>query len=55
MSKAEELPVAVFSNSNPQVDYAGIGVDVTSFKPDGGYQTMSGKLRERGVRITLKL
>jgi len=24
------------------VDYSGIGVDVTSFKPGGGYQQMSG-------------
>ena len=29
-------------NSNPQVDYSGIGVDVTSFKPDGGFRNMSG-------------
>ena len=36
------LPVAYFSESNPYIDYAGIGVDVTSFKPGGGYQQMSG-------------
>lgn len=42
VSKKEGLPVAVFSNSNTQVDYAGIGVDVVSFKPGGGYQSMSG-------------
>lgn len=35
-------PVAVFSNSNTQVDYAGIGVNVVSFKPGGGFQNMSG-------------
>jgi hypothetical protein len=35
VSKKNGLPVAVFSNSNPQVDYAGIGVDVVSFKPGG--------------------
>lgn len=42
MRKSEGLPVAVFSESNPQVDYAGIGVQVTSFKPGGGFQTMQG-------------
>lgn len=42
VSKAKGLPVALFSNSNPQVDYAGIGVDVVSFKPGGGFQIMSG-------------
>lgn len=42
VSKKNGLPVAVFSNSNAQVDYAGIGVDVVSFKPSGGYQKMSG-------------
>lgn len=36
------FPVAKFSSSNPQVDYSGIGVDVTSFKPGGGFQQMSG-------------
>lgn len=36
------LPVAKFSNSSVQVDYSGIGVDVISFKPYGGYQKMSG-------------
>ena len=34
--------MASFSESNPQVDYAGIGVDVISFKPGGGVQSMSG-------------
>ena len=43
LTKSEDLPVAYFSNTNPQVDYAGIGVNVTSFKPDGGFQGMSGK------------
>lgn len=42
VSKKEGLPVVYFSNTNPQVDYAGIGQDVVSFKPEGGYQTMSG-------------
>jgi Subtilase family/PhoD-like phosphatase len=42
VAKVDDLPVAVFSNSNPFVDYAGIGVDVTSFKPGGGFQNMSG-------------
>ena len=42
IQKKDKLPIAVFSNSNDQVDYAGIGVDVTSFKPGGGYQQMSG-------------
>jgi serine protease len=36
------MPVAKFSESNPEVDFAGIGVDVTSFKPGGGFQKMSG-------------
>lgn len=42
VSKQEDLPVAVFSNSNPHVDYAGIGVNVTSFRPGGGFFTISG-------------
>jgi subtilisin family serine protease len=42
VQKKNGFPVAVFSNSNAQVDYAGIGVDVNSFKPGGGYQIMSG-------------
>ena len=42
VSKAEGLPIAFFSSSNPEVDYAGIGVHVVSFKPGGGYQEMSG-------------
>lgn len=42
LAKKEDLPVAYFSNSNPQVDYSGIGVDVVSFKPGGGFQKMSG-------------
>jgi subtilisin family serine protease len=37
-----DLPVAEFSESNPQVDFAAIGVDVISFKPGGGYQAMQG-------------
>lgn len=42
VSKRNNLPTADFSNTNKQVDYAGIGVDVVSLKPDGGFQTMSG-------------
>lgn len=42
VSKKKGFPVAVFSNSNAFVDYAGIGVDVVSFKPGGGFQEMSG-------------
>ncbi|KAL9183541.1 hypothetical protein ACHAXT_004397 [Thalassiosira profunda] len=40
--KSVGLPVATFSESNPEVDFAGIGVEVTSLKPGGGYQQMSG-------------
>jgi len=36
------LPTASFSNTNAQVDYAGIGYSVHSFKPGGGMQRMSG-------------
>jgi subtilisin family serine protease len=42
VSNHNGLPVAHFSNSNVSVDYAGIGVDVISLKPGGGYQSMSG-------------
>ena len=44
VAKGDGLPVASFSNSNNQVDYAGIGVFVDSFKPfpAGGRQRMSG-------------
>lgn len=42
VSKEDGLPVAYFSNTNPQIDFAGIGVNVVSFKPGGGYQGMSG-------------
>ena len=42
VSQKNGFPVAVFSNSNAEVDYSGIGVDVLSFKPGGGYQEMSG-------------
>jgi len=42
VSKKQNLPVVNFSNSNPQVDYAGIGLNVTSFKPGGGFFTISG-------------
>jgi len=42
VAKEGDLPIARFSNTNPSVDYSGIGVDVKSFKPDGGFQEMSG-------------
>ena len=42
IAKEKGLPVAYFSNTNPEVDYSGIGVDVVSLKPSGGFQTMSG-------------
>ena len=42
VKKAGGLPVASFSESNPQVDFAGIGVNVTSLKPGGGFQSMQG-------------
>jgi len=42
LEKSDNLPFARFSNSNSQVDFSSIGVDVVSFKPDGGYQKMSG-------------
>jgi len=44
VGKSDGLPVARFSNTNSQVDYAGIGVDVVSLKPfpAGGRHTMSG-------------
>jgi subtilisin family serine protease len=42
VKKAGGLPVAYFSESNPEVDFAAIGVDVISMKPGGGYQGMQG-------------
>jgi len=33
---------ADFSNSNPKVDYGGVGTKVVSMKPGGGFQEMSG-------------
>jgi len=42
VAKQEGAPVARFSNSNSQVDYAGIGVDVKSFAPNGGYKLKKG-------------
>ena len=42
VAKEADLPVASFSNTNNQVDYAGIGVRVVSLKPEGGRQTMDG-------------
>lgn len=52
VSKRDNLPVADFSNSNEKIDYAGIGVDVISFRPGGKYQYMSGKQREE-ITFTL--
>lgn len=43
VSKRENLPVARFSNGNAQVDYSGIGVNVHSFMPGGGFKQMSGR------------
>jgi len=40
--KEKGLPPATFSESNAQVSYSGIGRDVVSLKPSGGFQTMSG-------------
>ena len=42
VQKAGDLPVASFSESNPQVDFAAVGVKVMSLKPGGGYQSMQG-------------
>lgn len=42
VSRQDGSPVALFSNSNVEVDYAGIGVEVISMKPYGGFQIMSG-------------
>lgn len=42
VKKAGNLPVASFSESNPQVDFAAIGVNVMSLKPGGGFQSMQG-------------
>lgn len=42
VSKTDNLPTARFSNSNDQVDYAGIGVDVMSFLPGRRVGALSG-------------
>lgn len=42
VAKKDNLPMARFTNTNSEVDYCGIGVDVVSFRPDGKYQQMSG-------------
>jgi len=42
VQKKDGLPVASFSNSNNAVDYAGIGVNVLSFKPGGDVMRLSG-------------
>ena len=45
VSKSDGLPVAWFSDSKAQVDseYSGIGVNVHSLMPGGGFKQMSGK------------
>lgn len=40
--KERGLPTTGFSESNSDVTYSGIGRDVISLKPSGGFQTMSG-------------
>lgn len=40
--KSGGLPVARFSNSNVEVDYSGIGVNVLSLKPGGDVMRLSG-------------
>ena len=40
--KEQGLPATGFSESNSDVTYSGIGRDVISLKPSGGFQTMSG-------------
>lgn len=40
--KSDGLPVARFSNSNVEVDYSGIGVNVLSLKPGGDVMRLSG-------------
>jgi len=42
VTKKDGLPIANFSNSNNEVDYAGIGVNVLSFKPGGDVMRLSG-------------
>ena len=42
VSKQDNLPTAYFSNTNNQVDYAGIGVDVISFRSGGGFMSNTG-------------
>jgi len=42
VKKESNLPVAYFSNSNNEVDYAHVGFDILSFKAGGGLQTMDG-------------
>ena len=42
VSKKNGLPTAKFSNSNFEVDYAGIGVDVWSFRNNGSFIPLSG-------------
>lgn len=40
--KTSDEPVAYFSESSPVVDFAAVGVNVTSLQPGGGFQTMNG-------------
>ncbi len=43
VKKERNWPVAYFSNSNYEVDYAHVGFNIRSFKAGGGFQTMAGK------------
>ena len=43
VGKSNDLPTASFSNTNAEIDYAGIGVDVISFKAEStDYKSMNG-------------
>ena len=43
VGKNNDLPTASFSNTNAEVDYAGIGVNVISFKAGSkDYRSMNG-------------
>ena len=53
VKKVNGMPVAKFSESNPEVDFAGIGVDVQSFKPGGGFQKKSGTSMVRQLLTSL--
>eukprot|EP00554_Chaetoceros_debilis_P012477 CAMPEP_0194121864 /NCGR_PEP_ID=MMETSP0150-20130528/48711_1 /TAXON_ID=122233 /ORGANISM="Chaetoceros debilis, Strain MM31A-1" /LENGTH=347 /DNA_ID=CAMNT_0038814499 /DNA_START=140 /DNA_END=1180 /DNA_ORIENTATION=+ len=42
ISKQDNLPTASFSNTNDQVDYAGVGVNVISYSPKGSFVGKNG-------------